>query len=155
MTDDKAISQRNHFRANTVLAVLILLATLTILPGPNSPGIMCSSEAHESFDRNQSMLINLKSAPMSAGFYLLHSYGTTKAISHDLDKALNQVVEVDKTYAKSRHKPDARYLENVCLKMTVARQTADQLQEQLRDAYAELKSSIEETVVTDTNFKLK
>lgn len=74
-------------------------------------------------------------------------------MSRDLDRALNQVVEVDKTYAKSRHKPDSRYLENVCLKLTVARQTANQLKDQLSDAFAELKESIEQTIITDSNFK--
>ena len=73
-------------------------------------------------------------------------------MTRDLDKALDQVVEVDKTYAKSRHKPDNRYLENACLKITVARQTAEQLKFQLGDAYSELKDSIEQTMVTDANF---
>lgn len=74
-------------------------------------------------------------------------------MARDLEKALNQVEEVDKTYAKSRNQPDSRYLENACLKITLARQTAEQLQDQLREAYAELKSSIEETVITDSHFK--
>lgn len=122
-------------------------------PGPDSHGVLCPTDAHDKFDRNQSMLINLKSAPMSAGYYIIHSYSASKTMSRDLDRALNQVVEVDKTYAKSRHKPDSRYLENVCLKLTVARQTADQLKDQLSDAFAELKESIEQTIITDSNFK--
>ena len=90
---------------------------------------------------------------MSAGYYIIHSYSESKEMSHNLERALNQVIEVDKIYAKSRHRPDDRYLETVCLKITVARQTADQLQEQLKDAFAELKSSIQDTLITDTNLK--
>ena len=153
MIDYKATSRRFLNRHRKTLALLILFGILTILPDPRVAGVMRSSEAHDSFDRSQSMLINLKSAPMSAGFYILHSYGNSKVMARDLEKALNQVEEVDKTYAKSRNQPDSRYLENACLKITLARQTAEQLQDQLREAYAELKSSIEETVITDSHFK--
>jgi hypothetical protein len=153
MIDEKSTNGRILCRQKKIFALLTLLGVLTILPGPRFGGTLRSSEAHESSDRSQSMLINLKSAPMSAGYYLLHSYSNSKVMTRDLAKALNQVVEVDKTYAKSRNKPDSRYLEDACLRITVARQTAEQLQDQLRDAYSSLKSSIEETVITDPHFK--
>jgi hypothetical protein len=105
---------------------------------------------HDKFDRNQTMLINLQTAPMSAGYYILHSYGNAKQMSHDLDRAVNQIEAVDQSYAKSRHRPDDRYLQSVCLKITAAKQTAAQLEDQLSDAFAQLKSSIKETLVTDT-----
>jgi len=140
-------------KQNKTLAFLILLTAITSLPNAYSHKLFSLSDSQPKFDRNQSMLINLKSAPMSAGYYLINSCRTSREMSHDLDRAFNQVMEVDKTYAQSRHKPDSRYLENVCLKITLARQTADELQVQLKEAYVELKSSIEETLITDTKFK--
>lgn len=98
------------------------------------------------------MLLNLKTAPQSAGYYLINSYHTSKEISKDLESALNQMMAVDKTYAKYRHRPDDRFLQSACLKATLARQTAQELQEQLQDAFAELRSSIEETLITDEHF---
>src|SRR3984957_18007259 len=120
-----------------IITLLLLLAAITILPGAHSNKLLSLPGSHPQFDRSQNMLLNLKSAPLSAGYYHIHSYGVTKQMNHDLEHALNQVVEVDKTYAKSRHKPDERYLESVCLKITVARQTAEALQGQLSDAYSE------------------
>lgn len=151
MIDDKATSQKTD-KSKKTFTILTLLTIAMLLPGICTNGTAGSGEAAEKFDRSQSMLINLKSAPMSAGYFIIHSYSASKVMARDLDKALNQVVEVDKTYAKSRHKPDNRYLENACLKITVARQTAEQLKFQLSDAYSELKDSIEETMVTDSNF---
>ena len=152
MIDYKATSQKT-LNPQKAFSILALLTIAMLLPGICTNGTQGSLEAHEKFDRNQSMLINLKSAPMSAGYFIIHSYSASKVMKHDLDKALNQVIEVDKTYAKSRHQPDSRYLENACLKITVARQTAEQLQMQLSDAYSELKESIEQTMITDANFK--
>jgi hypothetical protein len=140
-------------KQRTLLALPLALTILTLSPWTLSDTQPGSTYAAAKFDRSQSMLVNLKTAPMSAGYYLIHSYGNTKVMNRDLERALNQIVEVDKAYAKSRHKPDSRYLENVCLRVTVARQTAEQLEQQLRDAYSELKSAIEEAIVTDSNFK--
>lgn len=140
-------------RQKWTLALPMILAAVTISPCAYSTKVSTANGVHEKFDRNQEMLISLKSAPMSAGYYIIHSYGVSKEMNRDLDRALNQIVEVDKAFAKSRHRPDSRYLENACLKVTLAKQTAAQLQEQLKLAFAELKTSIEETIVTDSNFK--
>jgi predicted TIM-barrel fold metal-dependent hydrolase len=103
-------------------------------------------------NRNQVMLLNLKSAPMSAGYYIVTSHRTSKAIIQDLEQALNQVTAVDQAYAKYRHRPDDRFMQSTCLKITLARQTAQELEEQLKDAFAELKSNIEETLISDEHF---
>jgi hypothetical protein len=135
----------------TVLFVLLFSVTICV-PYANCDKLTGSGD-HEKFDRNQTMLINLQTEPMSAGYFILHSYGNAKQMTHDLDRALNQITAVDQSYAKSRQRPDDRYLQNVCLKITLAKQTAAQLEDQLSDAFTQLKSSIKETLVTDSNFK--
>jgi len=152
-------------RQTKVFIFLVALLVLTLSSDAHSSKMLGSQDPadrsvrsnnfdrSDKFDRSQNMLINLKSAPMSAGYYIIHSYSASKIMSRDLERALNQLIEVDKAYAKSRHKPDNRYLENVCLKVTLARQTADHLQDELKDAFSELKSSIEETIITDANYK--
>ncbi len=98
------------------------------------------------------MLLNLKTAPESAGFYIVNSYHTSKEISQNIDRALNQVTAVDKTYAKYRRRPDDRFLQSTCLKLTLAKQTAQDLEQQLQDAFAELKSNVDESLITDERF---
>jgi hypothetical protein len=144
--------QQEMFKPQKIILMFLLLFSATM----SSPYAHCDKLSgfaeHEKFDRNQTMLINLQTAPESAGYYILHSYGNTKQMSHDLDRALNQISAVDQSYAKSRNRPDDRYLQAVSLKITAAKQTAAQLEDQLSDAFAQLKSSIKETLVTDSNF---
>lgn len=116
---------------------------------PNHSGQAVSKDK---LNRNQVMLLNLKSAPMSAGYFLINSYHTSKSMSQDLERSLNQIEAVDKAYAKYRHRPDDRFMQRACLKITLARQTAQDLEQQVKDAFAELKSSIEEALITDENF---
>jgi len=138
------ISKRIRKRSKVVI-LLVLISGFTCFS--NIP-----YHASEKMNRNQLMLLNLKTAPQSAGYYLVNSYHNSKEISKDLESALNQMMAVDKTYAKYRHRPDDRFLQSACLKVTLARQTAQELEQQLQDAFAELKSSIEETLITDEHF---
>ena len=125
----------------------ILLGTYIYLPDHSGQAI-----SKEKMNRSQVMLLNLKTAPMSAGYYLVTSYGTSKTITKNLESALNQVEAVDKAYAKYRRRPDDRFMQSTCLKITLARQTAQDLELQLGDAFAELKSNIEETLISDEHF---
>ena len=74
-------------------------------------------------------------------------------IVRDLTKALHQLEEVDKAYAKSRGKPDSRYLEGTKLKLINATRSAEKLHEELWDTYLDLKKSISETLVIDEGKK--
>lgn len=105
-------------------------------------------------DRAQSLVMNLNRVPQSTGFYLLQDLREIKGMDHDLTKALNQAREVDKTYARLRGKPDERHLEAVCIKIEKALNARALLEEDLKDAYTTLKSSIQETMVSDEALKL-
>lgn len=101
------------------------------------------------FDREQKMLLNLKQGVGSSGYYLLHSLRETQAMVRELEKATKQVEEVDKTYAKSRRKPDNRYLQAATLKIANCKQQAETLEASIHDAFAELKKSINQALVLE------
>lgn len=129
----------------TFAAILIALA---------APGAIDSKQSNlplqqPDFDREQKMLLNLKQGVGSSGYYLLHSLRGTQLMVRDLEKATKQVEEVDKTYAKSRKKPDNRYLQAATLKIANCRQQAETLEAELHEAFAELKKSINQALVLE------
>lgn len=103
----------------------------------------------ESFDRAQTLLINLNKVQGSSGYYLLEGLRFSETMDHDLLKALRQVQEVDKKYGSLRNRPDSRHLEETAIKIDRAIQANSQLNSDLRDAYTELKAQIKETVAID------
>jgi hypothetical protein len=139
-------------KTNKLLVLLTLAALTTLAPSAQSQKVVAGQPNVEQ-ERSQALLMNLKSGPRSAGFFILHSIRESDEMSRDLDKALKQIEAVDATYAKARTRPDDRYLSSTCLRLTAARQTADQLKSQLEDTWDELKGSIKQTLVSDPNFK--
>jgi hypothetical protein len=109
----------------------------------------------EEFDRAQNMVVNLNRVAGSTGFYLLKDIREVKEMDHDLTKALNQVQEVDKTYAKLRGRQDEKFLEAVAIKIQKVQQSRALYEEDLKDAYTQLKSSIEDTMMTDQERRVK
>lgn len=107
------------------------------------------ADAQGKFDREQTMLMNLKGMPNSTGFFIVQSSEKSKMIVRDLTKGLRQLEEVDKAYSKSRGKPDSRHLEGTKLKLINATRSAERLHEELWDTYLTLKKSISETLVID------
>jgi hypothetical protein len=130
-----------------IVLFFVLLSSYAYLPDHYGQAL-----SKGKLNRNQVMLLNLKTAPMSAGYYIVDAHRIGKEISQDLERAFNQIEAVDKTYAKYRHRPDDRFMQSTCLKVTLARQTTQDLQQQLEDAFAELKSNIEETLISDEYF---
>ena len=80
--------------------------------------------------------------------YLLEAMRLSKEMDKDLRKALYQVREVDKSYAKSRGKPDSRFLEPAAIKIAQCQDRSDQLAKELKDSFLELKDSINQTLVS-------
>ncbi|HEY9785463.1 MAG TPA: hypothetical protein V6D17_08685 [Candidatus Obscuribacterales bacterium] len=132
----------------TLLAVsLMLVPTSDAKKQPsNDPFEAFTSEK---FDREQTMVLNLKKGVGSSGYYLLHSLNQTRQMMEDIDKAIKQAEAVDRTFAKSRGKPDSRFLERAQLKMIRARETAQQLETHLQEAFYDLKKDIEDTIAFD------
>jgi hypothetical protein len=134
-------------RSKVVALCLALCSTFAYIPNKTQ-----HASAEEKLNRSQTMLLNLKTAPESSGYYLVQSYRTSKEITNGLEKALSQLAAVDQNYAKYRGRPDDRFLQAVSLKVTLARQTSQELQGQLLDAYAELKSSVQDALISEENF---
>jgi hypothetical protein len=135
-------------RSKAVALCLAILGTFICLPDK------AQVEAEEKLNRSQTMLLNLKTAPESSGYYIVQAHRISKEIIVSLEKALSQLAAVDQSYAKYRKRPDDRFLQVASLKTTLAKQTAQDLQMQLEDAYAQLKTSVEEALITEEQFPL-
>lgn len=95
------------------------------------------------------MMMNLTRGPGSTGFYVVQSLRHAKDMVRDLDKALRQLEQVEKAYAKSRGRPDDRQLAGAAERIRQAQTTAGQLETQLREAYQDLKSSVSQTLAVE------
>lgn len=143
--DEETLQMENNMKANRLLDCLPpVLVSLACSVCPVSAPTLAGPQ----FGREEIMLMNLNKGAGSAGYYMLTALRQLKEINKELDKAERQVGEVDKAYAKSRGKPDDRYLATSQSRLAQARQTAAKLEEQVRDAYYDLKSSIQQTLVT-------
>jgi len=133
----------------------ILTAAAAIVGLPMSTADGAKADAQGNFDREQTMLMNLKGKPNSTGFFIVMSSEKSKVIVSDLTKALRQLEEVDKAYAKSRGTPDSRYLDGTKLKLINVTKSAERLHEELWDTYQDLKKNIQNTLVLDESRKVR
>jgi len=130
----------------TALAASLALTVLASFSEAKKPPEVASARR---FDREQFMVMNLNRGHGSSGYYLVTALRITKDVGSDLEKAARQLEQVDKSYARSRGKPDDRYLSTTSDKINAARKTAAELETKLRDAYQDLKASIQQTLVLE------
>ncbi|MDZ4837765.1 MAG: hypothetical protein SGJ27_28610 [Candidatus Melainabacteria bacterium] len=100
-----------------------------------------------SVDRAEKMVMNLRIGQGSAGFYLLESARLSRVVEADVRKALFQLREVDKSYSKSRGRPDDRFLEPAVIKLTQCQDKAKALTEELEDSSRVLRETIKEALL--------
>lgn len=149
-------SSSSSIRSNGKVALVkssMIIAAALVVAAPMSTTDGAKADAQARFDREQTMLMNLKGQPNSTGFFIIQSSEKSKMIVRDLTRGLHQLEEVDKAYAKSRGKPDSRYLEGTKLKLINASKSAERLHEELWDTFQDLKKSISETLVIDEGLK--
>ena len=60
---------------------------------------------------------------------------------------MSQMRQVEATYAKSKGKPDDKYLQTAELKLTQARQRSEELSENISDGFRDMKRSVKETLL--------
>jgi len=101
------------------------------------------------FNRAQMLVMNLNRGPKSAGFYISQSLRTVRDAIKGLERAQRQVEQADKEYAKSKGKPDDRYLAEAADRIKKAVVDAQALENELQIARDELKSSITQSLVSD------
>ncbi len=103
--------------------------------------------SNRKFTREETMLLNMTHAKGSVGFLLLESERNAKEATRNMEKALFQLREIEKSYAKSKGKPDTRYLSGTELKIVQAKQRSEELEGFTSDCFHDLKASIKETLV--------
>jgi hypothetical protein len=122
--------------------------------------INCQGQAQEDplgmsnrkFTREETMLLNMLHSKGSVGYLILESVRLSKESTRSLEKALFQLREIEKSYAKSKGQPDTRYLSTTELKMVQAKQRSEELEGYTSDCFHVLKSSIKETLL-DSSLK--
>lgn len=144
---------RSSFFATAGSLSLILLF-LNVQPSSSIFKAKASTDK-DNFDRAQNLVINLNRVEGSSGWYLLEGMRFCRDMDHHLTKAMRQVQEVDSTYARLRGRPDNKYLDTTAIKIDRAIQANQQLNADLKDAFAELKAQIQETIVLDPGSKKK
>ena len=116
-----------------ILSTLLLSAAILSVPAiPGQARHKAKTETSPQFDRNQIMLINLDRGQSSTSAYLKDSLDATRGTMKELDKGLHQLEQVDKSYAKSRGRPDDNYLAGPEDEIKAARKSAEQLEAQLK-----------------------
>jgi hypothetical protein len=142
MSDRKTFSSKS-FKRNLVIALGICLAAPLAGHAGSGP----------SPDRAEKMVLNLRVGKGSTGFYVLEAARLSREVETDIRKALFQLREVDKAYAKSRGRPDDKFLERASVKLQQCQDKAKALTEELEDSSQVLKDTIKDTLVNATGDK--
>jgi len=136
-------------RAGAALLAAFLFGSATVQPCLAFGHKQVVAQKTDTFSRFQMMVVNLNRTKGSTGFTIVQSSRQIKQMEKELDKALSQLEQVEKTYAKSRKRPDDRYFDSTEEKLKHARATAQQLESQLSDAYYDLKGAIKQTLIME------
>jgi hypothetical protein len=130
-------------------ALTLLLASVSLIIASNCP---CGAkppqpDQRELLAREEMMVMNLNRGPKSARFYMLESLKAIRLIQKDLDRARNQVDQVDAAYAKAKGRSDDRTMRTTVEQLRAAEQMAQQLEQQLQAAGEELKADVQTTLI--------
>lgn len=101
----------------------------------------------QKFTREENLLLNLRTGQGSAGYFLLEALSKSKELTHDLERAMSRIEAVEKTYAKSKGRPDDKYMASTELKLTQARQRSEELTGYISDTFQDMKKTIKETLI--------
>jgi len=128
------------------LRTKVLIGLVPLLAGfiaPNTP----VTGAPEQMNRAEKMLMNLRMGQGSATFYLLEAVRESKDVEKSLRKALFQIKEVDKAYAKSKGRPDDKYLEAVSVKLKSCQEKSADCSRLIEDSVSDLKEQINDALL--------
>src|SRR5471030_563770 len=119
----------------SLVKCLVLTASLSFCLGSqlsNQSGNQGQAQddflSNRKFTREETMLLNMTHQKGSVGFLLLESVRNAKESTRNIEKALFQLREIEKSYAKSKGQPDTRYLSGTELKMVQAKQRSEELE---------------------------
>lgn len=144
--------QRRLTKLQFTILPLLCLFWLSARP-PALPFKGTGLDPGDNLDRAQTLIFNLNRVEGSPGWFLLQSIKHCRETNSDLVKAIHQVQGADKTYARLRGVPDNQFMDITALKIEKALKTNELMEADLKDAYTELKSQIEEILITDEERK--
>ena len=99
------------------------------------------------FSREENLLLGLRQGKGSAALWLLEAKNGQKAITDDIDRALNRIDAADHAYSKSKGRPDDKCLAACELRLVQAKQRSQDLEDTLALALREMRSGITETLI--------
>lgn len=137
---------RSYFCMFTVALAACATVSLTHRSG---------AEDQPKFDRAQTIIVNLNKMEGCAGWWLLQDIKDSQKMMHDLGKAHFQLQEADRSYAKLRGHPDDKFLTTVQMKVEKCQQDRAQLEEDLHDAFDQLRTTIKDVLLADDDLKKK
>jgi hypothetical protein len=141
------------FSRKRLIKVLSATALVAYLLTANQGGLAQGDFlSNNKLTREERMLQNMAMGKGSVGFCILEAERNAKEASRSLGKALFQLREIEKSYAKSKGQPDTRYLSGTELKMVQAKQRSEELEGYTSDCFHDLKASIKESL-TDNLLK--
>lgn len=131
-----------------LIALTVSMMCVTWISDRNS-----ATAVEEKLDRGQNIIVNLNKVQGCAGWYLLQDIRKVQEMDHDLGKAHFQITEADKTYARLRGNRDDRYLQALTAKVEKVQQDRKQLEDDLHDAFDQLRTSIKDVMMMDPERK--
>ncbi|MBX9724488.1 MAG: hypothetical protein K2X81_23965 [Candidatus Obscuribacterales bacterium] len=127
-------------------ALLSLFASATV-PTQAAPNKEILPPSGRQFTREEYMVLNLNRGADSTGAHISESLKQVKFIVKDLDKGLRQLQQIDKEYAKSKGRPDDKFLGNATDRLQQALRSAQQLSADLEASRDELKDNIHQALI--------
>lgn len=99
------------------------------------------------FSREEFMVLNLNKGNDSTGSHLNDSIRQVRQMVRDLDKGLRQLQQAEREYAKSKGRPDDRFMAPAAARLEQSLKTAQQLEKELEQSREELKDSINHALI--------
>lgn len=130
---------------NFNLPLLAVLLWFSILPAP-AKQIKLPSSGKE-FSREEYMVMNLNKGNDSTGTHISEALKEVRAMVKDLDRSLRQLQQVDREFARSKGKPDDRFMAPASATLEQALKTAQQLAQELEGSREQLKDSIHQALI--------
>ncbi len=126
------------------LVSLGFAATEKALAAPEKP---IQPPAGRQFSREEYMVLNLNRGNDSTGAHISESLKEVRVMVRDLEKSLKQLQQIDKEYAKSKGRPDDKFLGNATDRLQRALKSAQQLSQDLEASRDELKDNIHQALI--------
>lgn len=119
----------------------------SIVATPSQAGDLKLPPSGRQFSREEYMVLNLNRGSDSTGTHIADALKEVRVIVRELDKSLRQLQQVDREFAKSKGKPDDRFLNGAADRLQQALKSAQQLEQDLTASRDELKDSIHQALI--------